>query len=76
MTTQRAKQIIRETLLLLGIDQFFKLSGKTVSFSDLARAECIFITAKRIQKSWFITEKAFEVLKQKAKENGFCVTIE
>jgi hypothetical protein len=50
MTTQRAKQVIRETLLSLGIDQFFKLSGKTVSFQDLARAECIFVTANRINK--------------------------
>ena len=76
MTTQSAKQIVRETLLSLGIDQFFKLSGKTVSFQDLARAECIFVTAKRINKSWFITEKAMDILKNKAKENGFCVTIE
>jgi hypothetical protein len=75
MTTQRAKQVVRETLLSLGIDQFFKLSGKTVSFQDLARAECIFVTANRINKGWYITEKAMDVLKSKAKENGFIVTV-
>ena len=42
MTPRQAKEIIRQRLAELNLPAF-RLSAKTIDFSDLARARCIFV---------------------------------
>ena len=67
ITIYEAKDIVREFLKknFIGYD---KLTGKVVSFSDLARASCIFVTIH----GWKPSPKAKE-LDQLASEAGFRV---
>lgn len=43
MTTHEAKKIVRSELARLKIDGA-RMSAKTIGFSDLARADCVFVT--------------------------------
>lgn len=68
MTTNKAKKIITSKLQELGLPNY-KLSAKTVDFTDLARASKIFIKIHDWNPS-----PLWEELQKVAKENGFLIT--
>ena len=67
MTPREAKKIVASFLNQEGLP-YTKLTAKTVSFSDLARRQCIFV------KVWGWTPNpAWGTLKEIAVQNGFYV---
>ena len=67
MTPNKAKVLIRSFLQENNVP-FSRLSAKTVHFSDLARASCIFVKVH----GWVANPIAGDIVSL-AKENGFCV---
>jgi len=67
MTVHKAKKLLSEFLASEGLP-YTKLTGKTVSFSDLARMSAIFVTVR----GWVPSERADDV-KEFAREHGFYV---
>ena len=65
MTPTQAKKLIQAELVSRSLP-FTKLTARTISFADLARAECIFVTIHgwRPNPQW-------ESLRQLAVANGF-----
>lgn len=70
ITIQEAKAIVREFLHKNAIG-YERLTGKVVSFSDLARASRVFVTIH----GWQPSPQA-EALNQLAREAGFYVEYE
>ena len=66
MTASKAKKIIREKLNQLGLQ--YRLTAKTVSFSDLARGDCIFVKIHGWKPN-----PLWDELDKTAKQNGFCI---
>lgn len=50
--------------------EFDGLSAKTVSFSDLARADCVFVKPRGLRIA-SVNGDAWNLAKAKAKEHGF-----
>jgi hypothetical protein len=67
MTTHEAKRIIGRALQERKLAHS-KLTAKTVSFTDLLRADCIFVTIH----GW-TPNPVFSELEAIAKSNGFCI---
>lgn len=67
MTANEAKKLMKEFLAAEGVE-YDKLTAKTVSFTDLCRAECIFVKIHSI--NWQ-TVGNFETVTHFAKANGF-----
>lgn len=69
MTPRQASKIIQAKLHELGLD--YKTSAHTISFSDLARASCIFV---RIH-NWNPGKRGqhWEALELVANRNDFCI---
>lgn len=67
LTTHSAKQIIKRELDRRGL-AYSKLTARTVSFSDLARGDCIFVKIA----GWH-PNPAWDELKAVAKANKFCI---
>ena len=67
MNANAAKKVVAEKLNSLGLPAF-KLSAKSIDFTDLARANCIFVKINGWRPSPF-----WDDLKKTAKENGFCI---
>lgn len=62
-----AKKLIRSALSARGLEN--KLTTKTIDFSDLARASCVFVVVHGWSPDPFAAE-----LEKIARENGFRVT--
>ena len=67
MTPNQAKKVIKDRLEQLQLP-FTKLTARTVDFTDLARATCVFVKIHGWQPS-----EQFDVLDKLAKANGFRV---
>ena len=67
-TANEAKKIIAAKLNELGLPAY-KLSAKTVDFTDLARAQKLFVKIHNWQPS-----QLWDDLQKTAKENGFLIT--
>lgn len=76
MHTSEAKRIIKAELVNRGLP-FSKVSAKTVSFSDLARGESVFVSVKdwdyRRLESAEQSRTIWAELKALAHANGFCL---
>jgi len=69
MTPQAAKSIIFKALKDLGHNPFqYKLTARTIDFSDLARSACVFVRVQGWEPhpDWLL-------LKAEAKRHGFCI---
>ena len=69
MNTRQAKKIIASKLNELGLS-YTKLTARTIHFSDLARASCIFVRVHGWQPN-----PAWSELKALAIANGFRVEV-
>ena len=67
MNTQEAKQIIKTTLHDLNLPDY-KLTAKTIDFTNLARDSQIFVKIHNWQPS-----PLWANLKEMASKNGFCI---
>jgi hypothetical protein len=67
MTTNQAKKAIANKLNELGLPAY-KLTAKTIDFTDLARNSCIFVHIHGWSPS-----PLWDEIKQTAKTNGFCI---
>lgn len=65
MNTREAKKIIQETLTGLGLSN--RVTAKTIDFTDLARASCVFVCVH----GWEPSPLADEI-ERTAKAHGFC----
>ena len=65
MTIKLAKSLTWDWLFDLGLNN--KVTARTVSFSDLARAECIFVTIH----NWKTNPAAANTLCSNARAKGF-----
>ena len=68
MTPQKAKKLTAEKLASVGAS-FTKLTAKSISFQDLARDNCVFITVHGFEG----LPVHWEAILRFAKENGFRV---
>ena len=67
ITPKQAKSIIKAKLAELGLPEY-KLTAKTIDFSDLARATCVFVKIH----GW-TPNPLFQELRDVAIKNGFRV---
>jgi hypothetical protein len=67
MNPKTAKEIIKKALKDNNLPDY-KLSSKTVDFSDLARGGCIFVKIH----NW-VGCKEWDILKSIARDNHFCI---
>ena len=70
-TIREAKEIARKALHTQGLT-FEKLSARTISFSDLARASCIFVKVHGLGVE-ISQPNAWDTAKKMCKQNGFCI---
>lgn len=66
MTVSKAKKIIGEKLNQLGLQ--YRLTAKTVGFSNFARSDCIFVKIHGWKANPLWNE-----LDKTAEQNGFCI---
>ena len=67
VSTHKAKRIVKARLIELGLPSY-KLTAKTVSFSDLARCSYVFVNVH----GW-TPDVRWSDLETIAADNGFCV---
>jgi hypothetical protein len=67
ITGHKAKKIISDKLAILGLPQY-KLTAKTIDFTDLARESQLFVKINGWKPS-----PLWNDLKKVAKENGFMI---
>jgi len=74
LTTHRAKKIAAQALTDYGF-KFEKLTAQTVSFSDLARGESIFVTIKGLSDDFASYERPshWAMVKDVVRKAGFCI---
>lgn len=67
MTVNQAKRIVRNRAELFGL-KYGKITARTVSFQDLARASCIFVSVHSPEPS-----PRWEEISEDVRCWGFCI---
>lgn len=74
MTPNQAKNTIKAELLALSIP-YTRLSARTINFSDLARATCIFVTIHGWEAG-YQSGAWYKHLRELAVQNGFRIEVQ